>query len=165
MGTSTKEDKIFKNEIAIFTKHKDLLIQENAPEQMKESWGKLTHEYKKLLEQTRFLTWVSGRLEKKLQKSNRDLQDKNKQLEQTVQDLLTAKAGRSAYAIIYFIAIVLFVLEELVLDPFIKAIGNGLAYSIMFKLIIVLMLKIAETVIEDRIKKKSAKKIIAPTDK
>ncbi len=90
----------------------------------------------------------------KLQKANRDLVDRNAQLEKTVEDLITAKAGKSAYAIIYFIAIVLFVLEEFFLEPFISLLGNGLGYSIMIKLIIVLLLKISESFIEERIKKK-----------
>jgi hypothetical protein len=151
---SVYEDKIFKNELATFNKHKDFLSQDHPPEQIKDSLGTLTQDYKKLLEQTRFLTWVSGRLERKLQKANRDLVDRNGLLEKTVEDLITAKAGRRAYAIIYFIAIVLFVLEEFFIEPFIGMLGNGVGYSIMIKLIIVLLLKISEGIIEERIRKK-----------
>jgi hypothetical protein len=122
----------------------------------------LTQDYKKLLEQTRFLTWISGRLERKLQRANHNLQERNVELEKTVDDLVTAKAGKSAYAIIYFIAIVLFVLEEFFIEPLIGVFGNGLGYSIMIKLIIVLLLKVSEGVIEERIKKRRALKIAKP---
>jgi hypothetical protein len=148
------EDKIFKNELATFYKHKDFLSQDQPPEKIKDSLGSLTKDYKKLLEQTRFLTWVSGRLERKLQKANRELVDRNSLLEKTVDDLITAKAGRRAYAIIYFIAILLFVLEELFIEPLINLLGNGIGYGIMIKLIIVLLLKISEGIIEERIRKK-----------
>jgi hypothetical protein len=154
MSKLSHEEKLFKNELATFNRHKEFLSQEHPPETIKTSLSTLTHDYKKLLEQTRFLTWVSGRLERKLQKANRDLIDRNALLEKTVDDLITAKAGKSAYAIIYFIAIVLFVLEEFFLEPFIGLLGNGLGYSIMIKLIIVLLLKISEGIIEERIKKK-----------
>jgi hypothetical protein len=154
MSKLSHEEKLFKNELATFNQHKEFLSQEHPPETIKASLSTLTHDYKKLLEQTRFLTWVSGRLERKLQKANRDLVDRNALLEKTVDDLITAKAGKSAYAIIYFIAIVLFVLEEFFLEPFIGLLGNGIGYSIMIKLIIVLLLKISESIIEERIKKK-----------
>jgi hypothetical protein len=154
MSKLSYEEKLFKNELATFNQHKEFLSQEHPPETIKASLSTLTHDYKKLLEQTRFLTWVSGRLERKLQKANRDLVDRNALLEKTVDDLITAKAGKSAYAIIYFIAIVLFVLEEFFLEPFIGLLGNGIGYSIMIKLIIVLLLKISESIIEERIKKK-----------
>jgi hypothetical protein len=154
MRKSLQEEKIFKNELAIFHRHRELLSQESSSGQMKTSWENLTVEYKKLLEQTRFLTWVSGRLEKKLQRANHNLQERNTQLEKTVDDLITAKAGKRAYAIIYFIAIALFVLEEFFIEPLINVFGNGVGYSIMIKLGIVLLLKVSEGVIEERIRKK-----------
>jgi hypothetical protein len=153
MKNSLQEEKLFRMELAIYNKHRETLNQERSPDEIKTSLASLIHAYKKLMEQTRFLTWVSGRLERKLQRSNRNLQDRNKLLEEAIEELVTAKAGKSAYAIIYFIAIVLFVLEEFFIEPLIGVFGNGLGYSIMIKLGIVILLKISEGIIEDRIKK------------
>src|SRR5258706_5489632 len=154
MSKMAREEKLFKKEIGIYNRHKDFLIHENPPEKTKEALEELTNEYKKLLEQTRFLTWISGRLEKKLHRANHDLQDRNTRLEKTIDDLITAKAGKNAYAIIYFIAIVLFVLEEFLIEPVIGQFGSGVGYSILIKLIIVLLLKVSEGFIEEQIKKK-----------
>ena len=149
-----REEKMFTNELSIYNRNRDLAVDQKSFDDLKSAHEKLTDDYKKLLEQTRFLTWISGRLEKKLHKSNRDLAERNSKLEKAVDELMTAKAGRSAYAIIYFIAIVLFVLEEFLIEPVIEQFGNGVGYSILIKLIIVLMLKVSEGVIEERIKQK-----------
>src|SRR6267378_8289061 len=154
MSKTAQEEKMFSKEVGIYYRHKDFLSDENHPEKMKGALEDLTNDYKKLLEQARFLTWISGRLEKKLHKANRDLVDRNSRLEKTVDELITARAGKNAYAIIYFIAIVLFVLEEFLIEPVINQFGNGVGYSILIKLIIVLLLKVSEGFIEERIKRK-----------
>jgi hypothetical protein len=154
MSKPVREEKMFTNELSIYNRNRDLEVDQKSFDDLKHAHEKLTDDYKKLLEQTRFLTWISGRLEKKLHKSNRELVERNSKLEKTVDELMTAKAGRSAYAIIYFIAIVLFVLEEFLIEPVINKFGDGVGYSILIKLIIVLVLKVSEGVIEDRIKQK-----------
>src|SRR5258708_20479275 len=154
MAKTAQEEKMFRKEVGIYYRHKDFLSDENHPEKMKGALEELTNEYKKLLEQTRFLTWISGRLEKKLHRANRDLQDRNTRLEKTIDELISARASKNAYTIIYFISIVLFVLEEFLIEPIINRFGSGLGYSILIKLIIVLLLKVSEGFIEERIKKK-----------
>ncbi|MGC4022559.1 MAG: hypothetical protein QM734_11740 [Cyclobacteriaceae bacterium] len=154
MTKVAQEEKLFKKEVGIYNRHREFLNQETSHEQTKAALEDLTNEYKKLLEQTRFLTWISGRLEKKLYRANRELTERNAKLEKTVDELMSARAGRNAYAIIYFIAIILFVLEEYFIDPVINMFGNGLGYSILIKLVIVLILKVSEGFIEERIKKR-----------
>jgi chromosome segregation ATPase len=151
MSKMSREEKLFRNESQVLDYYRDLLDQEQSPEETKKALQDLTKKYKTLLEQTRFLTWISGRLERKLHRTNRELFDKNKHLRKTLTDLTRAEAGRSAYAIIYSIAIVLFVLEEFFVEPVISMVGDGISYSIIIKLFIVLLLKIAETVIEKRV--------------
>jgi hypothetical protein len=131
---------------------------------LKSAHERLTNDYKKLLEQARFLTWISGRLEKKLYKSNKELAVRNSKLEKTVEELISARAGKNAYAIIYFIAIVLFVLEEFLIEPVINQFGNGVGYSILIKLIIVLLLKVSEGFLEERIKKNPKLESTKPAD-
>src|ERR1041385_177700 len=152
MSKPVREEKLFRNELDIYNRNKDLADQEKSLEEIKAAHEKLTNDYKKLLEQTRFLTWISGRLERKLHKANRTLSIRNNRLEKTLEQLITAQAGKNAYAIIYFIAIVLFVLEEFFIEPVIGMFGNGVGYSILIKLIIVLLLKVSEGFIEERIK-------------
>jgi len=154
MRVGTHEDKLFKNEIGVFNQYKNFNDHEKSPDELKEALEDLTVKYKALLDQTRFLTWVSGRLERKLHRSNRDLNERNTRLEKTLDELVRAKAGRNAFIIIYFIAIALFVLEEFFVEPVISLFGDGLGLSILFKLGIVLLLKVIEGFIEDRIKKK-----------
>ncbi|GHN00167.1 hypothetical protein WSM22_16560 [Cytophagales bacterium WSM2-2] len=153
MSKAVRDEKMFTNEMNIYTRNKDLTHRDSY-EEIKAAHEKLTNDYKKLLEQTRFLTWVSGRLERKLHRANHDLHERNAKLEKTIDELVTAQASRNAYAIIYFIAIVLFVLEEFFIEPVIGMFGSGLGLSILIKLIIVLLLKVSEGFIEERIKKK-----------
>jgi hypothetical protein len=134
MGVGTNEDKLFKNEIGIFNQYKNYDSQNKSPEEIQLALEDLTTRYKSLLDQTRFLTWVSGRLEKKLHRANRDLNERNSKLELTLTELVNAKAGRNAFIIIYFIAIGLFVLEEFFVEPVISVFGDGLGLSILFKL-------------------------------
>lgn len=152
MSKMTQEEKLFKNESTILEYYQDMSSRTNSPEETKEALEQLTRKYKSLLDQTRFLTWISGRLERKLQRSNRELYDNNTTLQKALDDLTRAEAGRSAYAIIYFIAIILFVLEEFFVEPLIGVFGESIGYSILIKLVIVLMLKVSESTIEKKIR-------------
>ena len=154
MSKMSREEKLFKNENNILDHYQDLIERAHSHEETHQALRKLTHKYKTLLDQTRFLTWISGRLERKLQRKNRELFDNNTKLQQTLEDLTRAEASRSAYAVIYFIAIALFVLEELFVEPLINIVGNNIGYGILIKLFIVLMLKISEGFIERKLTRK-----------
>jgi hypothetical protein len=151
MSKMTREEKLFRNESNVLEKYKTLVERENTPEETRAALEDLTKKYKNLLDQTRFLTWISGRLERKLHRTNRELIDNNKHLQDTLDDLTRAEAGRSVYAIIYFIAIALFVLEEFFVEPFITMFGDSVGFSISIKLIIVLLLKASEGFIEKKV--------------
>ncbi len=159
MSKMTREEKLFKNEIKVLNHYRGIVEQDYSHEETKEALARLTHKYKNLLEQTRFLTWISGRLERKLHRTNRELFEKNNKLQTTLNELTKAEAGRSAYAIIYFIAIVLFVLEEYFVEPIINVFGENVGYGILFKLIIVLLLKVSEGFIEKKITKKPVERV------
>jgi len=147
----SREEKLFKNESTVLDYYRDFITKEKTPEETQQALRELTKKYKSLLDQTRFLTWISGMLERKLQRSNRALEQNNRELQNTLNDLTKAEAGKSAYAVIYFIAIALFVLEEFFVEPVINMFGDSLSYSILIKLVIVLMLKISEGFIEKRV--------------
>ena len=154
MSKMSREQKLFRNENNILDHYQELVERDNSHEETHQALRKLTHKYKNLLDQTRFLTWISGRLERKLQRKNRELFDNNTRLQHTLDELTKAQASRSAYAVIYFIAIALFVLEELFVEPFIKMVGNNIGYGILIKLFIVLLLKISEGFIERKLTRK-----------
>lgn len=156
MSKIEHDEKLFKNEFKILNHYREMVTQDASHFETKTALEHLTNKYKALLEQTRFLTWISGRLERKLHRKNRELFQQNNRLQNTLNALTKAEAGRSAYAIIYFIAIVLFVLEEYFVEPVISMFGDNVGYSILFKLIIVLMLKVSEGFIERKVIKKSS---------
>jgi hypothetical protein len=146
MSKMTREEKLFRNESNVLEKYKAIIERDASPDETKAALVDLTHKY-----QTRFLTWISGRLERKLHRTNRELVDNNRALQITLDDLTKAEAGRSVYTIIYFIAIALFVLEEFFVAPFINMFGDGLGFNVMIKLIIVLLLKASEGFIEKKV--------------
>jgi hypothetical protein len=151
MSKMTREEKLFRNETNVL-EHYQKIVRREIPIPDKDiALQKLTHKYKALLDQTRFLTWISGRLERKLQRKNRELYENNTRLQHTLDELTKVEAERSATAIIYFIAIVLFVLEEYFVEPFVTMVGGNVGYSILIKLAIVLMLKLSEGFIEKKI--------------
>lgn len=151
MGKMSREEKLFRNETNILQQFKVIAVENNSHNEAREALKELTRKYENLLNQTRFLTWISGRLERKLQRRNKELSDSNLNLHQTLNELTKAKAGKSAYAIIYFIAIVLFVLEEVFIEPLVAAVGGNVGYGILIKLMIVLLLKVSEGFIEKKI--------------
>jgi hypothetical protein len=157
MSKMTHEEKLFRNESNVLEYFQDMTARETSPQETREALEQLTRKYKSLLDQTRFLTWISGRLERKLQRSNRELFENNNTLQKALDDLTRAEAGRSAYAIIYFIAIVLFVLEEFFVEPFINVFGESIGFSIAIKLVIVLLLKVSESTIEGKIRRARTK--------
>jgi len=156
MSKMNREEKLFKNEMNVLLHYREIVNRENTMQDTKSALENLTNKYKALLEQTRFLTWISGRLERKLHRKNLELNDKNNRLVSTLKELTKAEAGKSAYAIIYFITIMLFVLEEFFVEPVIKMFGDSLTFSILIKLVIVLLLKVSEGFIEKRVTKKKA---------
>ncbi|MEJ7644644.1 MAG: hypothetical protein WKF87_08610 [Chryseolinea sp.] len=147
----SREEKLFRNENSILQHYKVLAVEDKSHDQTREALRKLTGKYESLLNQTRFLTWISGRLERKLQRKNKELSDSNLNLNKTLKELTKAEAGKSAYAIIYFIAIILFVLEEVFIEPLVAAVGGNVGYGILIKLMIVILLKVSESSIEKKI--------------
>lgn len=154
MSKMTREEKLFKRENAILENYQQLSRQDISVDESKAALSQLTDRYEALLDQTRFLTWISGRLERKLQRTNKDLQHNNDALQQTLDELTKSEASRNASAIIYCVAIALFVLEEYFVEPVISVMGDNVGYGILIKLIIVLLLKVAEGFLERKLTRK-----------
>lgn len=158
MSKMAREEKLFKKEHNILSHYQEMSRCENSAVESEKALRSLTVAYKSLLDQTRFLTWISGRLERKLHRTNQELRTSNDYLQRTLNDLTKAEASRSAYAIIYFVAICLFVLEELFVEPVIKVLGDSIGYGILIKLFIVMLLKLSEGFLEKKMTRNRLKK-------
>ena len=94
----------------------------------KEDLDAFGDQYEELVAQTKVITRVSDRLQKKLdganlqiREQNDEIKDKNLELSSTVDQLAKAKVGRRASTIMLTIALALFVLEQVFLEPYIEA--------------------------------------------
>jgi hypothetical protein len=83
-------------------------------------------QYEELVAQAKVITRVSDRLQKKLdtanvkiREQNEEISTKNTVLEDTVQQLAVAKVGRRAATVMLTVALLLFILEQVILQPII----------------------------------------------
>lgn len=119
------------------------------------------------------VTSISDRLQKKLNQANETLQQqaeeirqinqdlnlKNKELQETVDALTKARAGRRAATIVLFIAVGLFIVSEAIEWVIESMTQNVLAvyWVILIKLLIALLLKPIESLLETNILQHNAK--------
>lgn len=109
----------------------------------------ITEKYRELLDQTKFLTSISDRLENRLHTVNQTLAEKNIELSTALNELTKARISKQAYVIVYLIAAVLFVFEEIFIDPVASFLGKGFGVVIVIKLCIALLLKPTESLLEN----------------
>ena len=83
--------------------------------------------YKELLDQSKVITKVSDRLQKKLDQANQKIKSQNEEikfknikLEDTIGQLVSARVGKKASRILLTLAIILFICEELFLADIIN---------------------------------------------
>ncbi|MEQ8903818.1 hypothetical protein [Ekhidna sp.] len=93
----------------------------------KEDLDSFSDEYEELVAQAKVITRVSDRLQKKLdnanfqiREQNEEIKDKNIELGKTIEQLAVAKVGRKASAIMLVVAFVLFILEQVFIEPIIE---------------------------------------------
>lgn len=122
--------------------------------------------HKKLLQEVKLLTSVGDRLQKKvksanemlqeqaeeIRKINKDLQDKNIELQFTIDELTKAKAGKRATTIIFIFAIILFAITELLESSFeLLFKGGSIIIVYGFKVALALGFKPIEGLLENAI--------------
>ena len=93
----------------------------------KEDLDAFSGEYEELIAQAKVITRVSDRLQKKLdnansqiREQNEEIKDKNIQLAETVDQLAKAEMGKRASTIMLTVAVVLFILEQILIEPIIE---------------------------------------------
>ena len=151
-------EKVYIKEVNELHRAKKIAEEMNLSEQeLKTEYHRLLDNFEEAVGQMRLITKVSDKIQKKLDKlnaaldqNNQELDYKNKELTEIIQELTQARAGKIATTIILFIAMALFIVEEILVEPFIiKFISNDQWVSIGIKLLIVLLLKPAESVLEN----------------
>ncbi|OYT14422.1 MAG: hypothetical protein B7C24_18440 [Bacteroidetes bacterium 4572_77] len=117
-----------------------------------------SHNYQELLDQTILITRISDRLQKKLDKTNDQLHDKNEELQNTIDDLVKAKVGRKATTIVFVFALLLFIISEAFLEPYIDSYANDLYLSLAIKAGIAMLIKPIEMIVETTMLKRARRK-------
>ena len=116
-----------------------------------EDAARLTTHYADLLEQSKVITRISDRLQKKIdlanqkiQAQNKEIQQKNTELESTIEKLIRMTVGRRAFRIMFMVAIVLFISEEYYLEPIIERHIEIPFLSLGIKVLIAIFLRVFE---------------------
>lgn len=133
----------------------------------KEDLDAFSDEYEELVAQAKVITRVSDRLQKKLdnanmqiREQNEEIKDKNIQLADTVDQLAKAKVGRRASTILLFVAVILFILEQLLLEPIIEKYFDTQFVSLGILGALFLLIKFSEGALEGYFMNKEKKKIL-----
>lgn len=133
----------------------------------KEDLDGFSNEYEELIAQAKVITRVSDRLQKKLDNANlqirdqnEEIKDKNLELGKTIEQLAVARVGRKASTIMLTVALILFVLEQILIEPIIDAnidvpyVGIGILAVLFF------LIKILEGGLEKYFMNKEKQKIL-----
>jgi len=133
----------------------------------KEDLDSFSDEYEELVAQAKVITRVSDRLQKKLdnanlqiREQNEEIKDKNVQLADTVDQLAKAKVGRRASTILFTVAIVLFILEQVLLEPIIDEYFETQFVTIGILGVLFVLVKFSEGALESYFMNKEKKKIL-----
>lgn len=123
--------------------------------------------YKDLLDQSKVITRISDRLQKKLDHANQkiktqnvEIQKKNTELEDTIDQLDKMTVGKKASRIMFVLAIVLFISEEQFLAPIINDMIDIEYVGLVILLVIAMFLKFFEGMLESYFLKQTKKKIL-----
>lgn len=124
--------------------------------QLRPEYEKLVENFEEAVGQMRLITKVSDKIQKKLDKvnasldqKNQELDFKNKELTDTIKQLTEARAGKIATTIVLILAMALFLIEEILIEPFINQITTNQWVGIGIKLLLVISLKPIESVLEN----------------
>lgn len=161
----------------VFGKEKDILnhVQnicekpDIAHEELKGEYDNLTSHYGRLLKEVKMLTSVSDRLHVKLDDANQQLSEQanniqeineeltvnNEQLNRTLQQLLKAKVSNKALTIVLLIAIVLFLITEVWIEPYVESHIDNKYVGLFLKGIVALTLKPIDTMVEHYLMKRA----------
>ena len=162
-----KKKNLFERELELLNDSKDVLAQEDLTfEGLKTELNSFHAHYEDLLDQSKLITKVSDRLQKKINKANDELESKNNQLTETIDALTAARVGRKATTIVLIIFIALFLLMEGLVEPRIDYYisdhpewGNyGTMIALSIKGVLALLLRPIEKIVEKQLLNREKRK-------
>ena len=166
--SSKKTKNVFEEELKVLKHSKAFLENDELTlDQCKRELEGLQKHYDELLDQTKLITKVSDRLQKKINKANDDLESKNVELQESLDALTKARVGRKATTITLIVVVVLFLITEAWIEPYIEdfaAVNFQGDYATTFaslgaKAAIALLLRPIEKVVENRLMKREAERL------
>lgn len=166
MAKKSEKESIYQKEKGFSQQAHDFVASDDAKEidKLTSEFKVMTENYDELLDQVVLITRISDRLQKKLDQSNEELSklnnqlnDKNVELQKTIDDLIKARAGRKATTIVFIFALILFVFSETLLEPYIDAFANNAYISLVIKGVIAMSIKPLEMLVEKGLLKSARK--------
>ncbi|MEQ9305390.1 MAG: hypothetical protein RJQ14_15885 [Marinoscillum sp.] len=138
----------------------------------KQDLESFSDDYEELVAQAKVITRVSDRLQKKLdnaniqiREQNDEIKSKNLELEDTIKQLVAARVGRKASTIMFTLAIILFISEELFVEDLIESYVSIPYLGLIIKGLLALSLKFLESGLESFFLNQEKKKIIAQEER
>lgn len=128
---------------------------------------RLIENYEELVDQVKIITKISDRLQKKLNNTNEQLEvlnlelnDTNAELKETIDALTAARIGKKAATIVIIIAVILFMLSSVFIEPEIDKFVDNYWIAVGLKLVVALMLNPIQSVVEKSMLRQARKKQI-----
>jgi len=138
----------------------------------KEDLDAFSDEYEELIAQAKVITRVSDRLQKKLDNANhqiheqnKEIKEKNVQLADTVDQLAKAQVGKRASTIMLTVAVVLFILEQVFVEPEIEKFNLPFYVSYGILGLLFLLVKLLEGALEKYFMNQEKRKILEREDR
>ncbi|MFT4736630.1 MAG: hypothetical protein ACI8QD_002557 [Cyclobacteriaceae bacterium] len=138
----------------------------------KDDLEEFSEQYEELVAQAKVITRVSDRLQKKLdganvqiQEANEEIKDKNTKLEDTVGQLAKAKVGRRASTVMLVVALILFFLEQWLIQPKVEEYFSSPLISVGILILLFFLVKFFESKLEAYFLNQEKKKIMQQKDK
>lgn len=175
----SKAKNVFGEELEVLTESRAFLSKEEFTlDQCKDQLILLAYSYDELLDQAKLITKVSDRLQRKINKTNDELEIKNVQLQDSLDALTKAKVGRKAVTITLIVVVVLFLFTEAFIEPIIedwalhafppKDESSNFTAATMFALLskglIALSLRPIEKIVEKRLMRQETERILAKNE-
>ncbi len=148
---------LFEAELQLLRASQSFLEKEDITlEECKKQLTLINSNYDDLLDQSKLITKVSDRLQKKITKAHDALEETNIELKDTLDALTKAKVGRKAASIVLIVFILIFVLTEAFLEPVIDDYATShfqgewavQGFELVIKALIALLFRPIEAIVE-----------------
>ena len=158
---------IYHREVEFLEKSKSFLKKSGySREELQLEYKHLLENYEELVDQVKIITKISDRLQKKLnktndklEKTNDQLNDTNIKLNETIDALTEAKIGRRAGTIVMIVAVALFIVSEVIIEPRIdQMFPDNTLVGLGLKLVVAILIKPGEDLTNKYMLKKARKK-------